>query len=141
MDATTVKLLKRVKKYILEEPRRLEMNITGCAVDPREDNSNPPCGTVGCIAGWACVLGKGLEKASPAIRAQRMTWISGQELLHLSNEEAARLFTEPEASFYFDMMGWPQRFTKRYLDAVRPATRAKVTVERIDHFIKTHGEE
>ena len=53
------RLLRKVQKHILEEPRRLNMDII---LDDRvsaRDPKNPPCGTVGCIAGWAIVLAHG----------------------------------------------------------------------------------
>jgi hypothetical protein len=51
-----VPLLRKVKKHILAEPRRLEMNNWAVNVDEEE----APCGTQACIAGWAVILGKGL---------------------------------------------------------------------------------
>jgi hypothetical protein len=52
-----VKLLRKIQKHILEEPRRLDMDVVLVKdIDPASWRDAPPCGTVGCIAGWACAL-------------------------------------------------------------------------------------
>jgi hypothetical protein len=91
----------------------------------------PDCGTVGCIAGWTCILAgfqtmESLNYCGPAKKAR--------ELLDISISEANVLFYITE---------WPSPFKDRYLS---PATktakqRAKIVADRIDHFIKHHSEE
>lgn len=50
-----VRLLRRVAKHIVEEPRRYNQG-SWC------DRSNDaPCGTMACIAGWAVILGDKLD--------------------------------------------------------------------------------
>ncbi len=56
MSKLNVELLRRVQTAILEEPRKLNMNVWMEKVPGRHPNP-PPCGTVGCIAGWAVALG------------------------------------------------------------------------------------
>jgi hypothetical protein len=53
-----VKLLRRIQKHILAEPKRLDM---GNFIVRKSDGLGslvrfPKCGTVGCIAGWAVTL-------------------------------------------------------------------------------------
>lgn len=49
-----VKLLKKVRKLIAEEPRRLNMSYWGIKVKDMAEkpSSAPPCGTIACLAGW-----------------------------------------------------------------------------------------
>jgi hypothetical protein len=132
-----VKLLRKVAKYILAEPKRLDMNVTGIATLP-DDEDAPKCGTVGCIAGWASVLALPAMPASPKFRASVMTWESGRIKLKLNCEEASRLFTEPDSEAHD---GWPVRFRTAYAKAKTHRGRARVTARRIEHFIKTGGKE
>ena len=53
-----ITLFRKIRKHILEEPKRINLNHW---VDPYSEVA--PCGTEGCIAGWACVLG--IPQASP----------------------------------------------------------------------------
>ena len=54
-----VRLLRKVQKHILEEPKRYDQDIVAKA------SSEAPCGTACCIAGWAEVLG---NSKSPAVK-------------------------------------------------------------------------
>lgn len=49
-----VKLLKKVRKLIAEEPKRLEMATWGFNKShwKAQGRDLPPCGTVACLAGW-----------------------------------------------------------------------------------------
>lgn len=54
-------LWDRVKATILEEPKRLRMRLWGITKKRgplffQDEKNTPACGTVGCLAGWACVL-------------------------------------------------------------------------------------
>lgn len=127
-----ITLLRKVKKHILEEPRRLDMNVVLNGDQSGPDA--PPCGTIGCIGGWTNFLsGKPEDSLSDAaIR------------LGLDSDEQGRLFEEPAYTVSQpteERAGWPEKFMRRYLKAKTPQTRAKVTAERIDHFIKTKGAE
>ena len=50
-----VPLLRKIKRHIQEEPRRLKMRFWGRKVDPL-GRGKPPCGTQACLAGWAVLL-------------------------------------------------------------------------------------
>lgn len=56
-----VKLLKKVRKMIVEEPRRLYMPLWGAKVATLKFHSiadPPPCGTVACLAGHIILASK-----------------------------------------------------------------------------------
>lgn len=114
-----VELLRKVKDHILAEPRRLDM----CVVIKFRSGSifDPPCGTVGCIAGWANYL-EGRSRGGM--------------------QDAARsLGLGEEWQWLFFLAYWPENFCTRYVNAKTATTRAEVTAERIEHFIKTEGRE
>lgn len=138
-------LLRRVRDHILAEPTRLDMNVMLKAVDTKQ-NGAPPCGTVGCIAGWTVVLEAGVKKL-PGTAQEYFdldVWGDAQEFLGLSNDEAGRLFQEPYVARYSAASGrphWPLDFAAQYVAAKTPQKRAKITAARIDRFIETNGAE
>lgn len=126
-----VKLLRKVAKHILQEPKRLVMwkvLVTQSKDNPTvDDRPFARCGTAACIAGWTCVLAKtNLEKKTP------------QNLL----DEAERLLglTVLEAELLFQPTAWPNKFHAGQVDDGKAKT-AKVAAARIEHFIKTKGKE
>lgn len=131
-----VELLERVKQHILEEPLRLEMGEGLMFRAPGTERrayytdsivQTPVCGTVGCIAGWACLLtDKNWDDTSwDSIRFR------ARELIGLNYWQSSRLFY---------MAAWSAEFKERYIATTTPAERAQVTAERIDAFIKSNGE-
>lgn len=125
-----VKLLRKIQKHILAEPKRFIMGtkivsgepgtpIRGYAVRPCDfNNRNPyeqaqtfaPCGTAACIMGWGDMLGASQE--------DRDMW---NPLCSAST--------------------WPKKFADPYAKAKTPLARARIASARIDHFIKTKGAE
>lgn len=140
------KLLREVKKHILEEPKRYDQNNymeTGADAEAASRFGVAQCGMLGCIAGWTVVLGQ------PARRAGLCCdWFNeGRRLLELTSEQANRLFagfSRPD-DYYDDddddYDSWPLAFRSRYYRAKTARGRALVAAERIEHFIKTKGEE
>lgn len=113
-------LLLKVAALIKAEPRKLDMSVI-ISRDMRQLENPPPCGTVGCIAGWAMrVSGK---RTTDAL-------LRSPELLGIDYDQAQRLFF---------VENWPERFRIGYSAATTPKARARVTVTRIKHFIKTKG--
>jgi hypothetical protein len=123
-----VRLLRKIQKHILAEPRRFAMGIVdkrGIAGDserikpdeynafnPYEDGQKfPDCGTMGCIMGWGRILGGRKYDRS-------QMW---NKLCSASS--------------------WPERFRASYKRAKTPLTRARIAARRIDHFIATKGME
>lgn len=138
INAKAVKILRRVKAHILAEPRRLEMNDYASKTDAA------PCGTAGCIAGWTCLLESNMEtvKAWNA-RAPEDAWVptpdwheEASRLLGLTEEKADKLFMPWELEYEEDA-SWPKEFQRRYDKCKTKVGKAKVTAERIEHFIKT----
>jgi hypothetical protein len=170
-------LLMKVAKHVLAEPNRLDMNhllikdlIPGghymYADDDDSDHDVPPCGIVGCIAGWSVVISSGDDVIKRSIEY----WGAGTKALELTPVQADRLFREPKRAgraYWFGpadeegshgsddpddydedgnvrpwkSTGWPTQFSTRYTAAKSARERAIATAERIIHFIKTDGEE
>lgn len=135
------KLLLKVKRHILAEPKRIDMDIPVSTSEWR--HLMPPCGTVGCIAGWTVILANRKGREAPTKTWERFeskeiisdyTWQTVRRhairLLRLTDRQATVLFHVPQ---------WPQEFLDAYEKAKRPSTRAKVTAGMIYHFIKTRG--
>ena len=123
-----VKLLRKIQEHISEEPRRLVMSIVSDRKRPGstvEDDGlefkAAKCGTVACIAGWACILTK-----QPYECMER-----AEVILGLDRHQSTRLFFSGE---------WG-KFRAKWLAAKTPKSRATIAVARIDHFIKTKGRE
>lgn len=128
------KLLRQVKRIILDEPKRLYMT-TWIYTALEGESERPPCGTLGCIAGWAALLDSGgadnLNKAKDAIRGKGESVAKvAKKALELGVGQANRLFYLP---------GWPRHFHHSYVSAKTPKERAKIAAERIDKFIATGG--
>lgn len=134
-----VKLLRKVKKHILAEPARLVMAdglLLGTPGETRHyapayeepgECIMPKCGTVGCIAGWACVLGqKDFEKSEYATN-----WFT-------IRTTAERLLGIVYGNELFRVESWPNKLCAKYYRAKTNDQRAKLVAERIDQFIAKH---
>jgi hypothetical protein len=120
-----VKLLRKIKKHILEQPKRLLMGrwIVNKGDYATEKVRFAKCETAACIAGWACILaGQG--------KPQDVS-LTAEKLLGLGWRQASRLFQPLE---------WPDKFDAGLLDNGTAKT-AKMAARRIEHFIKTKGRE
>jgi hypothetical protein len=142
-------LLREVAEIIRQEPLRINMGIPQIRVDDDPatltyetqdgDERNildeaPPCGTVGCIAGWADAL---VLSGTPLEEDDR-TWnrVSQRAASHL------RLNEHPDfdADDLFFVANWPYEFKIRYNEAEENkdyVERANVTADRILYFIET----
>lgn len=121
-----VHLLRIAQEKIREEPRRLDMGAW--LQDPSETDvrdNPPPCGAVGCIAGWVWVANGGTMENFPFSLEVR-------DLLGLDLPQENRLFFTDE---------WPEDLEEAYNEA-KPGSieRAEITCERIDRFIASEGE-
>lgn len=133
--ALNVALLQKVKAHILEEPNRFAMEdfwlsggcllaaIEGKEIRPRKI---PACGTVACIAGWACLL-KGIPTRdichTRAAKLLRIPFNSGQGGSY--------------SLFYSD--SWPYKFRDKYNAARTAEQQTKVAAAYIDWFCKEYG--
>jgi hypothetical protein len=134
-----VKLLRKVKKHILEEPKRFRMmgwvlrrNEAATLVEDAGTGSSrvlwefPQCDTAACIGGWGVLL-----TAKRKVRTNDLF------------ARAKRVFglNQNQASILFGVYDWPGKFQNRFLNSKKPETRAKIAAARIEHFIKTNGAE
>lgn len=127
-----VKLLRKIQKHILAEPRRLVMSIierrgnpnTLIPVEPDEySNYNQyekrqkfaDCGTAACIMGWARLLAS-----------------------HYNGHDDS---LDIEFGKLCSARTWPTKFAKAYAKAKTARSRARIAANRIEHFIKTRGKE
>lgn len=120
-----IKLLRKVQKEILKEPRRFDMQSWF------ERNSISPCGTTACIGGFAVALSNRWTRLK---RGERLMNVEGRATIYLDIEG----FMGPRLFF---ISNWPERLKYAYLTAGSPLKRAKVAVKRIDLFIKSGGKE
>lgn len=125
-----VKLLRKIQKHILQEPKRYDQNVWFERKNPQHDPSFAPCGTMACIGGWAQSLSSKRGLVEPSFDKAR-------RLLGLECDQAARLLDSVSQSY----CAWPAKFSKAYLKAKTRAGKARVAVRRIDHFIATKGAE
>lgn len=149
-----VRLLRRIQKVMLAEPRRVAMRAWAFGTDDIKVGSSvseessfglivkrrsniPPCGTVGCICGWGLALttklrGNALNRKITKLRSgDKLIPRGSMKLFGITRDQADRLFMPGD---------WPVEFrdklrkynfgTKRY---------AKAVCDRIDFFIKTNG--
>lgn len=124
-----IKLLRRIQKQILKEPRQFQMGSYYARRLPGVELI-PNCGTACCVAGWAVSLTMTCTPAEAARKSPKPLHPRAAVTLGLTSEEASRLF-------YMD--GWPMNF--RILAAEGTLEFAANAVARIDHFIKTKGAE
>jgi hypothetical protein len=129
-----VELLRQVQNAIVKHAAHFNMGTWGYGAKKRhimhDESSESECGTTACIAGFIVLLHDGKVGYGVAGRAAKLlgldydVWndeLNGNKLFHLSN--------------------WPTKFCRRYLQAKRNLTRARVAAERIEHFIQTNGAE
>jgi hypothetical protein len=135
-----IRLLRKIQRAVTKEPRRFVM---GEWVYTRD--SVAPCGTAACIAGHAVLLNSITKTrnwiGAGKLHARKWGWLTWQEraskLLRIDQDAADRLF------FIED---WPAKFREPYGDSDATDERgrnaqAKLAIKRIEHFIKTKGEE
>lgn len=147
-----IPLLRKIQKQILKEPKQFDMTNWFTQTESKMRKSGdrffteisqhsriPNCGTAACIAGWAVAINNRLNPD------QASAWASSEhknglyfvgyaaELLGLDDDQGDRLFYEGN---------WPEEFKFEMGKAYGKASKqAKVACARIDHFIKTNGEE
>lgn len=155
LSQATIDLLRKVEQHILAEPRRLDMTHFGTAFSPhrtQEDSGLPPCGTNACIAGWAVVLSDPEVEIKDGFYQLANDYFDGSDLMHFEDIAAAKLeltTAQAERLFYFKEWiegretgnGWPEGFAMDYDEAQTAEERARTTVQRIEHFISTDGNE
>lgn len=132
------RLLRKVAEHIAEEPNRLFMTAGIVSTDELREfdvTMKPPCGTVGCIAGWSLVV-KRKNKQRAINHFSEAGWLG----THAAAKRDLRL-SESEAMRLFYLSGWPTNLGNAFQTAQTPQQRASVTIARIERFIKTRGKE
>jgi hypothetical protein len=126
-----VKLLRQVKKLILEEPKRLRM----ARWYSLHSHGRPACNTVACIGGWITILAnrRGSETTSDTAKRLHESYLdvteSAGEILGVRRDDACALFHESN---------WPDKLHLGYKTAKTPAARARIAAKAIDRFIRAH---
>ena len=124
-----VELLTRVRDQILSEPTSLDMSvfIAGGVRAERQHGWPPPrCGTMACIAGWAVILKRGVDRAFESDDV----WTTARNDLEITSVQSTALFMSSM---------WPEPFNAQYKAAKKSKdarTLARITANRIDHFIR-----
>lgn len=104
-------LLSEIVHLILDEPRRYNQGfwlLEGAEL-ARSNYSQPDCGTVGCVAGWAATLTKRVPlgyNSRDYVRSSQMQ-SDVQKLLGLNEQEAEKLFDGDAVALLFQEL----RFT------------------------------
>jgi hypothetical protein len=139
-----VKLLRRIQKHILAEPRRLEMSMWVRKGKPEIDSyqsdsgyvTYPQCGTAACIGGWALIISKKTVNNNGLNTGNRAAQLLG---IPAMNGTDAEILSPSDKLFH--VSDWPAKYEQAYHHAKSARGRARVAVRRIDHFIKTQGAE
>lgn len=96
----------------------------------------PNCGTAACIAGWAVTL---VKKTNPANCYKGDTWDAAAEALGLDGRWHSGNLPSTNSGKLFWMDEWPKQYKKDCKEG--SVAFARNAVRRIDHFIKTNGQE
>lgn len=129
-----VRLLRRIQKQILKEPRQFQMESVFT------DHLNvkiPHCGTAACIVGWAIAM---QSKLKPRLACEILS-IGGDSRIKSYNESEIFRIDGRSASRLVNFYQWPDKFKKVWIDKEGTRAFARQAVRRIDHFIKTKGAE
>lgn len=133
-----IPLLRRIQQHIREEPTRLNMGEgilraerARCSHSHNHTppHPTPPCGTVGCIAGWAVLLNlpKPLFEHARVLfdtnyAGDTVLWISmvgrAEDLLELDHVTAEKLFHVEGWSHHAYALSRFQPGTRAYADCV-----------------------
>lgn len=120
-----------VKTTVVKGKKALDFRGHVSGWNEPEVHPLPECNTVGCIAGWTCILaGFKTQESLQGYGVQN----KAEALLDIASWEAQKLF-------YVD--SWPQPFKADYLSPKTKTAvqRARIAAKRIDYFIKTNGED
>lgn len=130
--------LKKLKKWILADPRRYNQNTWLETGDTQKVLlQKPPCGTVACLAGAACLMegyipaGRFLNAVfKPGSKEDIFVADAAQEILGITPGQRGKLFG-------LAGHGWDTKANKAYLEATTLEGRARAAAMAIDALIKT----
>ncbi len=146
LSTETIDRLRAVEKAILAEPELYSQH----SIYPLKRDCNSEsvgmtcdsCGSPACLFGWAVSLfpeDAAFDNSDPANLGVEMG-NAGRRALKMDSAIAGR-YGRPTWELLFEPGFWPRDRIQAYYDAVTPAERAQVAVDRIEHFIKTDGAE
>lgn len=132
-------LLRKVQRAILREPKRYDQNDWHGGKE--EISPDGSCGTVGCIAGWACAIEVGLPQYfKKYITDFTGYFIPDDACTYLDISGGGYAY---ESSRLFHAESWPKIFSPwiRSNGSLkgRPWTKALLAVIRIEIFIRSKG--
>lgn len=149
LNHNLIRLLRKVQKFLIEEPRRFNMfdgiTLTEGLVNKPYNRlvptvcllEEPPCGTACCIAGAGYAIANDVIFDHTHVSWRKIDDFF-QERYNMPIEFRERLFfTGQMVSPGSDC--WPYLYSKMYSEAKTPLERACVGVARIEHFIATDG--
>ncbi len=119
------KLFDRIEAAILEEPKRIHMAEWVFDTKYLKASRIPECGTVACIAGWACAIGMRLN-------SKRLLEHRCRGDIPFDAGNLLKLESAYERNSLFLVSAWPDKWATR-LSRHRPGTKAyaKVVVDYI----------
>jgi hypothetical protein len=109
-----IELLKKVRKFIADEPRRLNMGEWGRRKTPCKV-TDPPCDTVACLAGWTVLASKEETEWDGLFVTPRVG--TGRFLPASTEAEAARLLGESVWKLPFWRTEWGVPEVLAWIDA------------------------
>lgn len=125
---TAYGLLGEIPKLILQEPKRYDQTcvLEVAPKDGRHNPSNyPPCGTVGCVAGWTVALTEPPRRVNRLILKANVM-VHAARILGLTIGQAEELFAAGQAGIHPQTLGHAKRgarhiarFRKRYAKQLR----------------------
>jgi len=146
-----LKLLVKRLEDLLDSPTAAQFNMQYFGTAYRstmQDVLVPPiCGTQACLAGETVIAtgtGRLLDEGGIQIIGGGFGWDiarQAQEDLSLTKHQANRLFFFNRMLQREEGPGWPLQFQEAYENAKTPQGRLYVAIRRVEHFIKTRGEE
>jgi hypothetical protein len=114
------KLLRKVAKAMLKHYKNVHMARW---VD--HTDTEAPCGTTGCVAGWIVAEGdlKKLRKLDATFNWED----TAAEMLGVSVYRARKLF---------HVENWPKKFRGAYFESNTRKLDTEITVQRMKHFMQ-----
>jgi hypothetical protein len=149
LNRNAVRLLRKVQKFLIDEPRRFNMRFGIMDINEFSDITRdvdmmlgePPCGTACCIAGAAYVVATNKKLNHTSIDWDEiMAGVKESAKVNFQSDIFHKLFYTKANHNLFDGM-WPEFYNDMYVAAKTPLERACVGVARIEHFIATDGRE
>lgn len=154
LSKKAIRILNKIINAIERDPKKMDMHVWGTVYD----KTNPgykikglvpashvnSCGTVGCIAGWACILNS--KKDEKALRRQAKndsrSWRVGRIHFDVSVPDKAQKIlglTDRQRDSLFYVSSWPTEFMLAYYKARTQKDTTRVVINLLKAVIKSKG--